>query len=345
MDIPIARRAGQPAGPARRGRAAGLFRGRGMPARITAASCAALLTGAALLLAAGCSASGASSASGSSAGAGSFAESAPSGPGAGDASAAHARVPAASGGLDAKQAGRLAAASQSIIYTASLTVTVRDVTGAAATAAGYASAAGGYTSAENALPHGNGGRRPTVSLTLKVPVPGYPAALHRIGLLGRQSALSQQSTDVTQQVANVRSRVISERDAIAQLRTLLRRAGTVTGLLQVQEQISSDESALEALLAQQRALDHETSYATISVFLLGPRPHAAAHPVTRHGFTGGLGAGWDGFLSAVGWVLTALGVVLPFAVAAAIVGGLGYAGWRWLSGWLSRRRARPTETA
>jgi hypothetical protein len=317
-----------------------------MPARITAASCAALLTGAGLLLAAGCSATGtASSASGASSAyrSGSFGASAPTGDAAGHAPGVRAAVPAAPGELDGKQAARLAAASQSIIYTASLTVAVRDVTGAAATAAGYASAAGGYTSAENALPHGSGGRRPTVSLTLKVPVPGYPAVLHRIGLLGRQSALSQQSTDVTQQVADVRSRVTSQRDAIAQLRTLLRRAGTVTGLLQVQQQISSDESALEALLAQQRVLDHETSYATISVFLLGPRPHAAAHPVTHHGFTGGLGAGWRGFLSAVGWAATALGVVLPFALAVAIIGGLGYAGWRWLNGWLSRRRAQPKE--
>jgi hypothetical protein len=173
-------------------------------------------------------------------------------------------------------------------------------------------------------------------------VPGYQAALGVLGGLGRQTALSQQSVDVTQQVADVGSRVTSEQAEIVQLRGLLSRTGSVTDLLQVQQQLSNDESQLESLLAQQRALNHETTYATISMLLVGPEPRlAVARRPARHGFGTGLVAGWHGLAHATGWLLTAVGAVLPFAVVVAVLGGLGYAGRRRLARLTRRRPAGP----
>jgi hypothetical protein len=302
-----------------------------MPARILAVSCAVLLSGAGLLLA-GCSTGAAGTSGGTSSSEHNSAVQPASAPFAGTGQAAGS---GSSGAL-------LAAAGQSIIYTARLSVDVRDASAAAGQAAAAVTAAGGYTAGEQArLSQARSRQRPRVTLTLKVPVAAYPATLRKLAGLGRQTSLSQQSSDVTEQVADVNSRVTSLRDAIAQLRKLLLRAGSVTGLLQVQNQIASDESDLEALLAQQRALDHETSYATVSMLLLGP-PHAAATAVHhQRGFLGGLGAGWRGLGHAVAWLATALGLILPFAVALALLGGLGYAGWHRYA----RRRTRPTETA
>jgi hypothetical protein len=244
-------------------------------------------------------------------------------------------------GAGQADAARLAPASQSIVYTATLTVHVRDAMGAAGQAARYAAGAGGYTAAEQAQA-ASARQRARVSLTLKIPVPGYPAALGALGRLGRQTALHQQSADVTEQVADVSSLVTSEEAEIAQLRGLLSKAGTVSDLLQVQQQLGSDESQLESLQAKQRALDHETSYATISVLLLGPKPPLAAarRPAVHHGFGTGLAAGWHGLARATGWVLTAAGAVLPFAAVAAVLGALGYWGWRRVG-----RRRRPVEPA
>jgi hypothetical protein len=309
-------------------------------------SCAALLAGAGLLLITGCAgAAGTSTASSSgrsAAGGAAAAPSAAAGPvnGAAGIAAPGARPPAASGQADA---AKLAPVSQSIIYTANLTVEVRGAMAAAARAASYAAGAGGYTAGEKAEA-GSRRQRAQVSLTLKIPVAGYQAALAALGRLGRQTALSQQSADVTQQVADVSSRVTSEQGEIAQLRGLLSRTASVTGLLQVQQQLSSDESQLESLQAQQRALDHETTYATITVLLLGPQPRlAVAHRPARHGFGAGLAAGWHGLAHATAWLLTAVGAVLPFAVVIAVLGGLGYAARHRLAR-LARRR-RPAEPA
>jgi hypothetical protein len=245
-------------------------------------------------------------------------------------------------GLRAEQTAKLAPASQSIIYTASLTLRSPDVMATAKRAIGIATAAGGYTSNENAVagPHGRPGG--TVALTLKVPVPLYQMVLAQLSSLGKQVALTQQATDVTQEVANVNSLATSEQAAITALQGLLRRAATVPNLLQVQQQISSDESSLEALQAQQRALDHETSYATVSMTLLSTQ-HAVVHKhkrTTRRGFTAGLAAGWRALRHATAWLLTALGVALPFLIVLAILAAAGYAGRRRLT----RRRPGPTAT-
>jgi hypothetical protein len=305
---------------------------------------AALLAGAGLLLLTGC-ASGASTSASSSPRSSDFGAVAPSAVPAGGSVNGPALGPTASGsgGGGQDDAVRLAPVSQSIIYTATLSVDVRSAMTAAGRAASYVAGAGGYTAAEHAQA-GTRRQRARVSLTLKVPVPGYQAALAALGRLGDQTALSQQSSDVTEQVADVGSRVTSEQAEIAQLRGLLSRTGSVTDLLQVQQQLSNDESQLEALQAEQRALSRETTYATISVLLRGPAPRAGlARRPARHGFGTGLAAGWHGLARATVWLLTALGAVLPFLVVLAVVGGLGYAGRRRLAR-LARRR-RPAEPA
>jgi hypothetical protein len=322
-----------------------------MPSRITAVSWAVLLTGAGLLIAAcsGAASSSSGNASGASAGSGGElgprAAAPPAASAANNGTAAHraaSSFSAAQGGGSATQTGaRLLPASQSIIMTANLTVHVTSATQAAAKATSYVTGAGGYTAGEQAQLSPSSRQRQTVSMTLKVPQAGYGAALSQLSNLGRTASLQQQSTDVTQQVADVASRVTSEQDAIASLRGLLKRAGNVSGLLQVQQQISSDESSLEALQAQQRALDRETSYATISLLLLGPKPHAVVHHrqhAGHHGFVGGLTSGWRGLGHATTWVLTVLGAVLPFAAAVVVLGGAGFLLWRRFA----RRRAAPT---
>jgi len=309
MDTTIARRPLlQRFGATRPGRPS---RGRGMPARITAVSWAALLTGAGLLIG-GCSAASSDGTSGASS---HLAPNAAGGPAQHKAFSA-ANSSGGSGGSAAATGARLLPTSQSIIMTASLTVRVHNAGQAAAMAMSYVTGAGGYTAGEQAQLSPSARQRQTVSMTLKVPQAVYGTALSHLSGLGRATSLQQQSTDVTQQVADVASRVTSQQDAIAQLRSLLKRAGSVSGLLDVQRQIAGDESSLEALQAEQRALDRETSYATITLLLLGPQPRAVRHHhhhAGTGGFLGGLTAGWHGLRHATRWVLTALGALLPFA--------------------------------
>jgi hypothetical protein len=227
---------------------------------------------------------------------------------------------------------RLAPAS-SIIYTAQLTVRAGDVSSAAAQAAQIADGAGGYVSSETAKVNPDHPSEATASVQLKIPVTAYAATLGQLGhRLGTQLALQQQAQDVTQQVADVDSQVASDQAAIAQLRTLLSHAGSVGDLLSVQNQINQEESNLESIQAQQRALSRETSYATVTLTILGPKAKPVLHrPKAPPTLAGGFTAGWHALRVAVSWTLAFLGAIAPFAVVLAVAGYVVYRGRRWLA--------------
>jgi hypothetical protein len=302
--------------------------------RSAALACAAAMSVTGLLLA-GCGSSGTGSATASGASS-ADAHGAPAGLPAGAVEPAPRQAAVGAQAPATQNAGLLSA--QSIIYTASLTVQTGNVQAAVQHAAAIVTAAGGYLAAEQESSQPGQRQVTSASLQLKVPVPGYQAALGSLRTeLGSQTALSQRAQDVTQQVADVTSRVASAQAAISQLRALLRRAGSVSGLLDVQEQINSQESDLEALQAQQRALAHATTFATVSLLLVSHH----AEPVKKkkeRGFVAGLAAGWRGLRRATAWLLTAVGTVLPFALIVALAGGIGYAGRRRLL----RRRVQST---
>ena len=222
--------------------------------------------------------------------------------------------------------------AQSIIYTATLSVRVstsESVTAAADRASGIVTAVGGYVSGEQEIIPPGRHQIPQVDLTLKIPVAQYRPALAKLSALGTQISFSQHAQDVTQQVADVNSRVASARAAIKQLRALLSKAGSVGQLLSVQEEINNQESALEALLAQQRALAHETSYATVTAVLVGHHARLVAkHKKTSPGFLAGLRGGWHALVVVVGWLLTALGSALPFLIPVLLLAGIAIGGRR-----------------
>jgi len=311
-----------------------------MPRRRAAAQ-ALLLAAGACVLAAGCSAG--SSPAGATMGTA-------AGPARAAASSAHAPSAASplGGSFDAgasaaagKTAGLAAVplpSGQSVIFTASLSLRTRNVQATVGRATQLAESAGGYVSGEHArVVQAGQHATPTVDIQFKVPAAAYQPTLTALGGLGTKRSETQRAQDVTGTVADVNSRVASAEAAIAQLRKLLTRTGSVGGLLSVQDQINQEEASLEALQSQQRALARETAYATISLTVARTASAPAQH---RHqaaaGFLRGLTAGWHALRTAVTWLLTVAGAALPFLIPAGLAALAAIAGRRW---WLGRRRA------
>jgi hypothetical protein len=337
--------------------------GRTRPGAVAGLTIAGLVTGGVLLgggmFLAGCSAgssSGAASsvavpakeaapASGAAAANGSGADGAAADGAAAAGAAPRAAASSAGGqGAGASSAGttaRLAPAS-SIIYTAQLTVRTADVSAAAAQASRIAGGAGGYVSGETMSADPDHPSKATASVELKIPVTSYQVTLGQLARgLGTQLALQQQAQDVTQRVADVNSQVASAQAAITQLRSLLSHAGSVGDLLSVQNQINGEEASLESMQAQQRALSHQTSYATVTLTLLGPKAHPAVHrQKPPPSLAGGFGAGWRALRITASWTLAFLGAIAPFAAVAAVAGYAAYRGRRWLA-----RRKPAAQTA
>jgi hypothetical protein len=229
--------------------------------------------------------------------------------------------------------------AKSIIYTAELSVRITKgtVTNAANKATTLVSGAGGYVSAQHEIAGRHHLRQ--VDLTLKIPVASYGPVLAQLRKLGERMSFNSHAVDVTQQVADVNSRVASAQAAIKQLRALLSKAGSVGELLNVQETINRQESSLEALLAQQRALAHETSYATVTTILVAHHERVVPKPAkTSPGFLAGLRGGWHALVTVVGWLVTVLGSVLPFLIPIAVIVAIALGGRRRLA----RKKAPPT---
>lgn len=228
----------------------------------------------------------------------------------------------------------LAPAERSIVYTAQLTVRAADVPSAADRAKTIVLAAEGYVAQETSDSHG---REERSVITFKVPAERYPDVLSQLGRdLGERESMHQGAEDVTEEVADVESRVKSAGATLDRLRTLLSRADKIGEVLEIEREISNRQAELESLQARQKALTARTAMATITLTLISrTNPDAeGGNQKERSGFLAGLGVGWSAFVAAIEIGLTVLGVLLPWIVLAAVI-------WPTVRIILRRLRPRP----
>ena len=291
--------------------------------RIGAAACAA-----AMLLTAGCS--GAGSKSKLSAGQG---------------DAAAARV-AAGGGSAAKTRTKPAAATtlpaRSLVKTATLTVRVTTVNTGADDAINLATKQGGDVLVDS---RAGTGKRATADLSLEVPPNSLEADLNTLAHLGEPINRDTATTDVTQKVVDVNSRLSSMRTSLARVRALYAKASSITAVIRLESEVTSREADLESLEAQQLDLSRQTAYATIDLHLRTKQPAPIAHKkATRHaaGVATDFHRGWHAFTATMRWALAVFGGILPFLL---LFGAAGVAAlwWRRTHGGRVTPNPPPTE--
>jgi hypothetical protein len=250
--------------------------------------------------------------------------------------AAVARAPGKQAGGAQAQNVRLAPA-QAIVYTADLTMRSGDVTRAAGQAKSLVAAAGGYVGNENATE--NPGSRPSATITFKIPSARYQGVLDQLASsrIGTRVSLRQQADDVTQEVADVDSRVKSAKATLASFRKLLAKASDVDDIVQLEQEIAGREADLESLQARQKSLAAQTSYATVTLRLEGTTPTRREHHRST-GFSGAVSSGWHAFAVFVKGVAIVVGWVLPFLGLAVVIGLPAWWLWR-------RRRSSRSSTA
>ncbi|GAA4954139.1 hypothetical protein GCM10023224_44290 [Streptomonospora halophila] len=272
---------------------------------------------------AGCTTSGGSAGDASSAGSadgGSGERAAPAEPG------AQAQGDAAGDGPGSQLAADVPVAERDLVHTADLSVEVENVRGAAEEAVDWTESTGGYVAAENVQT--TEGSPPHASLTLHVPQKRYEEALEELAGLGTRSSLDRRVEDVTEQVADVDSRVESAEASLERLRELLDEAESVEDVLAVEEQISTRQQDLEALQARQESLAQQTSYGTVRLDLAPPETYVEEPADDSIGFLGGLLRGWRALVDVAQAASVAVGWLLPFVALGAAVGTPAWLLWR-----------------
>lgn len=250
-------------------------------------------------------------------------------------SAPMAPVEGVAGGPVVEQDGSLAAdAERDVIVTGSMTVTAEDPLAASKDAVRIVEGAGGRVDARSEYAPANGDSG-SATLTLRIPAEKLQEVLDELAALGRADEISTSTNDVTQAVADLESRIATQRGIIDRLNGMFGQAATIDDLITLETTIAQHQATLEDLEAQQRTVDDQVALSTLSLYL---RSEAEAPTQQPMDFLSGLTAGWGAFVGFFSGLLVALGVLLPWLVAAALISAAIVVIVRWNR----RRRAART---
>ncbi len=220
------------------------------------------------------------------------------------------------------------APSRALVKTADMTVRVPDVRAQARSAIQIARSHGGDVVADERTGTAD---HASAQLTLEVAPGSFSEVLDRLAGLGEQESRKSATDDVTQQVADVNSRLVSMRDSLDRVRALYAKAVSISDVIGIESQVAKREADYESLQAQQRALTKQAAHSIVHLQLVAKQvvvAHARKHST---GVLDRFGRGWDAFVATARWTLGAIGTVLPFLV---LFGGIGV-----VALWLRRRHA------
>ncbi|MCU1472934.1 DUF4349 domain-containing protein [Amnibacterium sp.] len=235
------------------------------------------------------------------------------------------------GGVSASASGAKSATtdSRAVVTTGTLDLIATDPVATADSVATVVAGSGGRIQARDEHPT----RPASADLTVRIPSSVFDSTLTAIEHRAKSvRSVSIHASDVTSQVTDYAVRIANLRTSITRLQTLLARASDTAALVEIESSLTTRQTDLEELLAQQKDLTDQVSYATLAITLESP---AIAHPGSPSTFISGLVAGVTALLRTAGAIAVLLGVLLPWVLT---LGALAAVGWWVLR--LVRRRAR-----
>jgi hypothetical protein len=217
-----------------------------------------------------------------------------------------------------------------IARTVSLTIQVKDFAASRASLDAIVVRHGGYA-AQLTVNTQEGAPR-SIQGSLRIPAPELAAAIAELRALGRVETEAQSGEEVTQQHSDLVARLKNSREEEERLRAILQeRTGKIEDVLEVEEQIAAVREEIERMEAEQAALEHRVTFASVDLRLTEEykaqldSPDSSASTRLHNAFVAGLG-------NAGG---TVLGIVLFFEeygpamlIWAAILGLPAWLAWR-----------------
>ncbi len=205
--------------------------------------------------------------------------------------------------------------ARDVIVTGSMTVTADDPLAASREAVRLVEAAGGRVDGRSEYAPANGDAG-SANLILRIPANRLQEVLDDLSELGRADEISTNTSDVTVLVTDLESRIATQRGIIDRLNAMFAQASTIADLITLETAIAEHQATLEDLEAQQRSVADQVALSTLSLYL---RSEAEAPVQEPMDFLSGLAAGWGAFVAFFSGLLVALGVLLPWLIAAGLV--------------------------
>ncbi len=203
-----------------------------------------------------------------------------------------------------------------VIRTAQLSLEVQDMESALAQARAIASRAGGFVSASDThVEKVNDQDRTVANLTLQVRSDAADSAMSDLRGLGKVTAESSGSQDVTDEYVDLDSNLRNLQASEAAILELMDRATQIQDVLSLQRELTNVRGQIERIQGRKTYLERRTDMATITLGLRLPPP---ASPQNAP-------AGWDPLATALrGWQASL--TVLRVATDAVII-ALAFSWW------------------
>lgn len=158
-------------------------------------------------------------------------------------------------------------ASPMIARTASLSVEVKDFAASRASLDGILARHHGYPAQLTVNTTENTPR--AIQASLRVPAPELAAAIADLKSLGRVETESQSGEEVTQQHTDLVARLRTARDTEDRFEAILKQhTGTVSDILEVEQEIARVRGEIERMETEQQTLEHRVDFATVELQLV-----------------------------------------------------------------------------
>jgi hypothetical protein len=159
-------------------------------------------------------------------------------------------------------------------------------------------------------------------IVLRIPEPKLDDAIAAVTGTPGGKVLSQTSSsqDVTGDIADLSSRVASQKASLERVRALMAKANSLQDVVTLESELSRRQSDLEALESRLATISDQADLSTLTVQLRTPAAKQAKQAEPDTGFLAGLKSGWHAVQVSTTVVLTVLGALLPVVVIAVLIG-------------------------
>lgn len=217
---------------------------------------------------------------------------------------------------------------QKIVYTAQLSLEVKDVPTAVDTLKTIATGRGGYLASSSLTTQAD---TRSAKVVLRVPAAAFESTLADAKALGSVQSVSTSGEDVTAEYVDLNAQKTSYQNQLTQYNELMKKSVKVEDIITVQEQIDRVQTNLDRLEGRLRVLNSRIDLSTITVTLKEPAPIGGD---SRHSIIDTINEGIAGFFGMIELLIIAFLTLLPLI----ILGGAGYGVYRW-------RRSKKIEPA
>ncbi|MFF2271273.1 DUF4349 domain-containing protein [Agromyces sp. NPDC058136] len=219
---------------------------------------------------------------------------------------------------DGAQSGADDAATQSVITTGRMSITVDDPIATAEDAADLARDAGGRIESRTEQP-GTDASAPSAQLVLRVPADELDGVVDGLRELGEVNGIAMEEQDVTAQRKDLDARIEALSASVDRLEQLLAQATTITDLIAIESELTTRQAEFDSLTQQRDWLVDQVDYSTLSVELITVETAPETAP---DDFWSGLAAGWAALTVFASALAVALGVLLPWIAVLLVIAAI-----------------------